>query len=78
MSSEEKSKILCVRVTEATLKEARKILYSAQKKDLKYPGRKHPVSVKQSHVLRLAIEEGLSLVLDRLKDIDMEVSHAEP
>lgn len=64
---------LTVRMTPRTRKAADKIVQQAWKGDLKVQGSRHPVRVKHSHVLRLAIEEGMPKVLARLEAMQRKI-----
>ncbi len=55
-----------------TARAADRIVERAWKEDLRVQGRTKTLRVKHSHVLRLAIEEGLPLVLDRLRAMQVE------
>lgn len=54
-----------------------KVVYQAGQKKLRVLGRKAPVKVRASHVLRLAVELGLPLVLDRIEALQGELPGGE-
>ena len=64
---------LTVRMAPKTRKAADKIVQQAWKAGLLVNGAKHPVRVKHSHVLRLAIEEGMPAVLARLQAMQSKI-----
>lgn len=64
---------LTVRMTPKSRKQADKIVQAAWKEELQVQGARHPVRVKHSHVLRLAIEEGLPQVLAKLRTMQTKI-----
>jgi len=69
-----RDKYVTVGLSPRTAKAADKIVKKAWDEDLRVEGKTRALRVKHSHVLRLAIEEGLSRVLDRLREMqDQEV-----
>jgi len=57
-----------VRVSTKSRKIADKVVIAAMKNDLRVQGDVNPIRVRQSHVLKLALELGLPLVLDHLQE----------
>ena len=61
-----------VRYSRATGTAVTGVVHQAQDEELLVEGRVNPVKVRESHVLRLAIELGTPLVLARLREIQAE------
>lgn len=68
---------LTIRLCPSTAAKIDKVLAAAAKESLRAPGTKNPIRVKQSHVLRLAIERGIGAVLEDLRKISEQVEATE-
>lgn len=70
-------KHLTIRVGPKAAKLADKVVEKAWKEELQVMGRANPVRVKHSHVLKLAAEIGLPLVLEKLREMQAELPAEE-
>jgi len=70
-------KHLTVRISPKQAKVADKVVEKAWKEELCVMGRSHPIRVKHSHIYKLAIEAGLPLVLDKLREMQDELPAEE-
>ena len=68
---------LTIRLSPKARKAADKIVERAWKQELQVMGKANPVRVKHSHVLKLAIDLGLPLVLERLQEIQTALPKKE-
>lgn len=66
-----------IRVSAKAHRKADQITVKANRENLKVQGPVNPIRIRSSHILRLAVEKGLPLVLDELRDMQGQLKTEE-
>ena len=70
---QKEDKHLTIRVSPKTAKAVDTILQRAWREDLQVQGRSHPIRVKHSHIFKMAVEIGVPLALQALRDMQKDL-----